>query len=301
MPVLCFGLELNGETVEFMPYKSDNSDQLEQVLLSRGLSFGQGVFETLAVVAGQAVLLDEHLKRLDRGAFALKILFSQSIIQKQLCEYLAKTTPQGFGVAKISLFAGAPVKGARGYAQSSSQLHRALVRIECDQKVLSWPQPVMPGVSAVRIAEPIYPWPEAFVGLKMMSAVQYVHWTSLAVAAGFDQGILFDEQGLLVEGTSSNIILCQMSGPLQTPAMTQSGVHGVLRHYLLKQNLIECSQITEQNLYDADVVFLCNSVRGLQRLTRYEGLLGVKTWSSLKIIPGTIQPLLKAVSSLFSH
>lgn len=278
--MLCFRLRQVVGKVESVPMRFESPEELQSLLHSRGLSFGLGVFETLLVVNGRVVLLDEHLARMEKGAVALNLLFSIKTMREQLTKHFDCYSSTPSGILKLSLFADAPSAEARGYAQSalpSSSLLRPEF-VSMDSAAVSVTGGVV--VSALRITDICYPWPKALVGLKLMSAVQYVHWSSQALAQGFQQGVLFDDQNHLLEGTSANIIVHQRDGTLKTPYMAMSGVHGTLRHYLLKNKVIECADLTEQALYDADSVWFCNSVRGLQRLSYYEGSVGSKTWNA---------------------
>jgi len=80
-------------------------------IADRGLAYGDGVFETMAVVSGAVPLLHRHLARLALGCTRLGIEApSASLIEAELAALVAAVDA---GVAKLIVTRG---KGARGYA-----------------------------------------------------------------------------------------------------------------------------------------------------------------------------------------
>ena len=76
----------------------------------RGLAYGDGLFETIAVTAGQPSLLERHLARLTEGGARLHIPLDLPLLRAEL---LAFSRQLGDGVAKLILTRG---DGLRGYA-----------------------------------------------------------------------------------------------------------------------------------------------------------------------------------------
>lgn len=79
-------------------------------LKDRGLAYGDGLFETIAVRGGQPLLLDRHLSRLAQGCSRLAITADHALVRSEL---LAYATAMGEGVLKLILTRG---DGLRGYA-----------------------------------------------------------------------------------------------------------------------------------------------------------------------------------------
>lgn len=81
-------------------------------LKDRGLAYGDGLFETVAVRNGKPVLLERHLSRLADGCSRLALAADQELIRSELLAYAAVL---GDGVLKLILTRG---DGLRGYARS---------------------------------------------------------------------------------------------------------------------------------------------------------------------------------------
>jgi para-aminobenzoate synthetase/4-amino-4-deoxychorismate lyase len=85
-----------------------------------------------------------------------------------------------------------------------------------------------------------------------------------AQAQGFDEVLFLNERGEVTEGSRTNILI-QQGDTLLTPPVSSGLLNGVYRRHLLATR----SDIQEQVLYpeevrQAEAVFLCNAVRGMQ-------------------------------------
>jgi para-aminobenzoate synthetase/4-amino-4-deoxychorismate lyase len=91
-----------------------------------------------------------------------------------------------------------------------------------------------------------------------------------AQARGLDDVLFFNERGELTEGAISNVFL-RLNGVLCTPALGCGVLPGVFRRYLLETlPAAEERMLTRADLAAAAEVFLCNSVRGLRRVTELQ-------------------------------
>jgi 4-amino-4-deoxychorismate lyase len=96
------------------------------------------------------------------------------------------------------------------------------------------------------------------------------------VQAGSDEGVMLDTQQRVYCGTQSNIVL--VSGQqLITPILDQAGVEGTclqslpraLNDYNLEYTW-HYQPVTIQDVLNADAVFMCNAVRGIQPIGQFE-------------------------------
>src|SRR5688500_17102539 len=83
-------------------------------LKDRGLAYGDGLFETIAVHNGSPVLLDRHLVRLVKGCQRLAINLDHPAVCTELLTYAQAL---GEGVLKLIVTRG---ESARGYALDPS-------------------------------------------------------------------------------------------------------------------------------------------------------------------------------------
>lgn len=232
----------------------------------RGLQYGDGLFETIAVHAGRPLLLDRHLARLRRGAERLAIaLPSTDLLTGEAANLCAEAQR---AVLKIIVTRGC---GGRGYAcDAQAQPTRIL-------KLSAWPERpaecARDGV-AVRLCRTRLARNPRLAGIKHLNRLEQV----LARAEWRDEyaeGLMSDDSGALIEGTMSNVFLV-MDGVLATPALADCGVEGVMRAVVLDAAealgiAARVGRVAMEDFGNAQEVFLTNSligiwpVRGLDR------------------------------------
>nr|MBA3487537.1 aminotransferase class IV [Lysobacter sp.] len=85
--------------------------------------------------------------------------------------------------------------------------------------------------------------------------------------------LMHSTQGDVVCATSANLFVLH-GNRWRTPPVDRCGIAGICRQWLLGVLEVEQSRLDEQDIRDADAVFLCNAVRGILPA----GRLGPRTW-----------------------
>jgi 4-amino-4-deoxychorismate lyase len=224
----------------------------------RGLAYGDGLFETIAVRQGRPSLLERHLQRLENGCARLGITIDLSLIRFEL---LAFAEHLGDGVMKLIVTRG---DSQRGYAPAANSRPRRILQ--------GSPAPIYPVSHAeqgvrlfpcqVRLSEQ-----PLLAGLKHLNRLEQVLARSEWQDAEHAEGLMRDTSGRIIEGVYSNLFLV-CDGVLVTADLARCGVEGVMRAELLTQApalgiAVEVRDIQWADLQHADEVFLCNSVYGV--------------------------------------
>lgn len=227
-------------------------------LHNRGLAYGDGLFETIAVHSGRPSLLERHLERLALGCQRLAIEADLPLIRDELTRYASQL---GDGVAKLILTRG---DSLRGYAPVAGSPARRIVQ--------GSPLPAYPAANAdqgvrlfacqTRLAEQ-----PLLAGLKHLNRLEQVLARAEWQDAEHAEGLMRDTQGRLIEGVYSNLFLVR-DGVLLTADLSRCGVAGVMRAALLQQAAVlgipfEVRDLELADLEQADEVFVCNSVYGI--------------------------------------
>lgn len=224
----------------------------------RGLAYGDGLFETIAVTAGQASLLDRHLARLAEGCARLHMPLDMALLRAEL---LAFSRQLGDGVAKLIVTRG---DGLRGYAPPLPAQPRRI--LQCGAKpsypLLNAEQGVRLFPCATRLAEQ-----PMLAGLKHLNRLEQVMARGEWQDAEHAEGLMLDATGRVIEAVYSNLFIAK-GGVLVTADLSRCGVAGVMRAELLAQAQalgIECQvrDLSYAELLAADEVFLCNSLYGI--------------------------------------
>lgn len=235
----------------------------------RGLQYGDGLFETILVLGGQPWLWPQHLARLTIDADRLGIPVDPQLMQEEAFGLLDSLpdSPSGTsdGILKLILTRGC---GGRGYRAP---------RPPTPSRVLQW-HPLPPGLDrqrrdgiAVRGCRHPVSINPVLAGIKHLNRLDQV-MASSELEPPWDEGVMCDTDGRLVEGTRSNVFLVK-DGCLRTPALTRCGVSGILRAELLRlasdRNLpVDEIDTGLRSLLEADEIFVCNSVAGILPVRR---------------------------------
>lgn len=227
-------------------------------LKDRGLAYGDGLFETIAVKAGQPVLFDRHLQRLDEGCRRLALAADSAVIRSEVLAYAAAL---GDGVLKLILTRG---DSLRGYGINPDA---AVRRILQGSPPATYPQAY--GTDGIRLfpcATRLSEQP-LLAGLKHLNRLEQVIARAEWQDAAHAEGLMLDMSGRVIEGVFSNLFLV-CNGLLLTADLNRCGVAGVMRAEVLHhaQALgvpVAVADISLEQLQLADEVFVCNSVYGI--------------------------------------
>ena len=235
--------------------------------LDRGLAYGDGVFETIALQQGQVQLWQGHCERLTKGllrlglaadAAAASVLVTKLISDIQVA-YQRFQAPDG--VLKLTLTRGV---GGRGYAAPQAP--------QCTRIVSLAPWPAgreRLSIAGVNSRLCCHPWSvnSALAGLKHLNRLDQVMARNEWQDPHIHEGFMLDPEGYIISGVMSSVFL-QQQGQLIVPLLDQCGVAGVMARevrVIAEQagiNVIQ-GRINVAALLSADAVFMTNSLNGI--------------------------------------
>lgn len=236
-------------------------------LKDRGLAYGDGLFETIAVKGGQPVLLERHLQRLALGCSRLAMAADHGVIRHEVLAYAAAL---GDGVLKLILTRG---DSLRGYAADPAATPR---------RILQGSPPASYPPAHGQLGVCLFPCTTRLslqpllAGLKHLNRLEQVIARAEWQGADYAEGLMLDLEGRVIEGVFSNVFVVR-DGVLATADLSRCGVAGVMRDELLSQAIslgitTQITDITLDHLQQADEVFVCNSVYGIWPVRAYAAL-----------------------------
>ena len=204
-----------------------------------------GIFETLRIEQNQCALLARHLGRLNASAQALNLSLNADFAA-QIHDYLAQM-PSETQRLKIALLP--ENKGELVFT------HTPLAELAGRQSVI--------------ISDDVLPNHDALRRFKTTRRAHFDHAWQHATNQGAFDALLFNSDGLLLEGGRSNVFI-KIDGEWHTPALDLSILNGVMRQevldnpqqYLHTDKVLE-SHITRDMLHRAEKICLSNALRGL--------------------------------------
>jgi len=233
----------------------------------RGLQYGDGLFETIAIHAGQLCLLDQHLARLQLGCDRLKLPEPDISKLAEDCRELSKNTTGK--LLKIVLTRGS---GGRGYRIPEQTETRCIISLHNWQALPQqwYEQGVNLRYCAIRLAEQ-----PALAGIKHLNRLEQVLARSEWQDPDIYEGIMFNQHDEVIECISSNLFIVGQSGGLQTPALDHQGVEGIMREQIIRlaEALaipVNITHINREQLQQASEVFISNSLIGILPVCKIE-------------------------------
>lgn len=240
------------------------------IRLDEGYWFGLGVFETIAVENGRAVLLEEHLKRLKKGIHFLGLKTDtdedtdehtnentdknidkntvKSTCKEKILGYLADH-PMTHGVLKISVSDENQILTHRQNPYGSEQFQTGF-RAKFSQVIRNETSPL--------------------TYHKTMNYGDCILEKRKALDEGYDEFIFCNSKGEICEGTSSNIFFVKDQA-VYTPKLSCGLLPGIMRDYLLNtENIVE-TVIRPGEISEFEECFLTNSLMGIMSVTSLEG------------------------------
>ncbi|QCI11406.1 aminodeoxychorismate lyase [Pseudomonas putida] len=253
-------------------------------LQNRGLAYGDGLFETIAVRGGQPSLLDGHLARLALGCQRLGIDADLALVRDEVLRYASQL---GDGVAKLILTRG---DSQRGYAPVAGAAPRRILQ---GSPLPTYPQAhAEQGICLFACQTQLAEQP-LLAGLKHLNRLEQVLARAEWQDSEHAEGLMRDAQGRVIEGVYSNLFLVR-NGVLLTADLSRCGVAGVMRGALLEQAAalaipVQVTDLWLADLVQADEVLVCNSVYGVWPVRGIPAL-------SLNWSPGPLTRKLQAVA-----
>lgn len=226
----------------------------------RGLLYGDGLFETLAVVEGSICCWQAHMARLARGAERLALPMPDA---ESLLEQVRQLTGSTSGRLRLTLTRG---DGPPGYRPPIPAKPRLLLRFDPQILAASATHSRMP--VHIRLCKTRIGISPALAGIKHLNRLEQVlarqEWSDPEIF----EGLMLDPEGLLICGTASNLFLLDAENGLLTPRLDRSGVAGTVRTLVLEEAArlgIPCKEdhIDLDRLHSATAIFVTNALNGV--------------------------------------
>ena len=268
----------------------------------RGLAYGDGVFETIALSHGQVQLWQAHRQRLSTGLMTLGLV-ADAASASHLVNAIVDDIQTAYalfghsqGVIKVTVTRG---NGGRGYAAPSSPRPTRIV------SMLPWPQDRSElsneGV-CVQMCQHRWSTNAALAGVKHLNRLDQVlarnEWTDVNI----HEGIMLNQEGDVISGVMSNLFI-QVDGQLITPQLDQCGINGTMAQMvkaIAKQcgiSLIE-RQVTLEALLNADAAFFTNSINGIWPIVSLLPCSPQGNTTITSAIPATRWPISELINRL---
>jgi len=246
----------------------------------RGLTLGDGLFETLRVRGGDVLRRDAHLARLRAGMGVLSLdgAPGDADLARALDETAAANEIQD-GVLRLTLTRG---PGRRGVLPPDDP--RPTVLITAAALPGADPAPQRAVIARVTRRNEHSPLSQC----KCLNYLDNILARQEAETGGADEALLLNTAGRLAEASAANLFLV-LDGALVTPPLADGALPGVMRADVIAQAGGRERSLAPDDLGRASEAFLTNSL-GIRPLVSVDGApIGAgepgPVWERLKKIP----------------
>jgi branched-chain amino acid aminotransferase len=225
----------------------------------RGLTLGDGLFETICVAAERPMHLTRHLTRLRDGArlLAIPVPYDDATLAAAIHAVVAANRLADAAV-RLTLTRG---PAPRGVLPPDSPTPTVLITAG-----------PLPAAGPVRLVVSTVTRRNESSPLSRIKSLNYLDSVLARLEAarrGADDALLLNSRGAIAEATTANLFL-RSGGRLVTPPVTDGALPGVMRAMLIERCGAEERTLFPADVRAADITFLSNSA-GLRAVVALEG------------------------------
>lgn len=237
--------------------------------LDHGFLYGYGLFETMRAYNGIIFRLERHLDRLRQAAETLRLQSRLATFELEgACYHVLSTNELSDARLRLTVSAG-----EGDIVPNPASCQSITVFIMARKLTPVSPEQYQKGYHAI-VSSLRRNSQSPLSRLKTSCYLENVLARQEAKAAGVDEAVVLNEQGLVAEGNSSNIFSVH-KGQLLTPSIDCGALPGIARQAVLEMASSLGIRATEtelkpETLSEADEAFFTNSIIEIMPLTRLD-------------------------------
>ena len=226
----------------------------------RSFQYGDGLFTTVRVKDGKAMLWDLHLQRLISGAEALLI---HAFDTDELTAKVQQVISAPDQVIKVLISRG---QAGRGYSPQGIESACCYISTAALPDYSNWQQHgIQLGVAQFKLAQQ-----PTLAGLKHNNRLEQVLIKAELAQSGVDELVVLDQSDAVIEVSAANLMFCK-NGQWFTPKLDQAGVNGVMRQHLMAHLSVTEGRYHLTDLQQADALLICNALMGVVPVKQFAG------------------------------
>ena len=230
---------------------------------NRSFRFGDGLFETMRLTHGEIALSGYHFERLFSSLqafhFDVPAHLTSAFFLEQIKKLAAKNNHQKSARVRLTVF-----RSDGGLYDFANNLPNYIIQ--------TWPlNKAAAELNKKGLRAGIYTKAKKacddFSHIKTNNFLPYIMGALWAMQNKLDEAVILNNYNRVADATIANIFLMK-DGKIETPALSEGCICGVMRRYLIdcikKEGLpFEETSITTDALTEANEFFITNAVRGI--------------------------------------
>lgn len=247
---------------------------------NRGLRFGDGLFETIKVVhasaasgRGKMPLFDLHMERMNQGLAVLNMKlqehYTPDYIYQMILDLCRQNNINGAARVRITVVRG------NGTLFATEDPYASIV-IQAEPLTADYLSFNLTGLK-IDICPGIQKSCDRLANIKSNNYLPYVMAAQYARENQLNDSLVLNAHNRICDGTIANIFRIH-NNTIYTPPLTEGGVGGVMRKYLLTElpkagYTVHEKICTPEELEAASEVFLTNALYGIRWVSQFRNKL----------------------------
>jgi branched-chain amino acid aminotransferase len=246
------------------------SEDANILVQNRGFLYGDAVFETVKIVNGKILFLEDHYFRLMSSMRVVRMEipmnFTMEYLEELILSLVKNNNIETSSRARITVY-----RNDGGYYLPQNNTVSFLIKADLfeNKKYLLNEQEY-----EVDLYKDFYITKQLLSSIKTTNRLINVTASIYAHENGLDNCILLNDSKNVVEALQGNIFMLN-GNKLSTPPVSEGCLNGVMRKQILElAKNIEGIEVVEEiispfDLQKADELFVTNVIKGIQPITKY--------------------------------
>lgn len=237
---------------------------------NRGFLYGDSIFETLRVLDGKVLFLEDHYFRLMASLRIVRMEIPMNFTMEYMEEQVLLLTDTFAAApsyrARISVFR----KSGGYYLPTNNDVEFIVTASPLDQPLYSFTE----GTYEVDLFKDFYVTKQLLSTLKSTNKMVQITGSVFAHENGLQNCLLVNDEKNVIEALQGNLFMLT-GNRLVTPPVSDGCLNGVMRRQVLALaqkveglEVVEAS-ISPFDLQKADELFITNVIKGIQPITKY--------------------------------
>ncbi len=251
-------------------WNGENSTQENILTQNRAFLYGDAVFETLKIVNGKILFLEDHYFRLMASMRILRMEipmnFTMEYFEEQLLSVVESNGYSSSARARITVYRN----DGGYYLPTTNEISFLIHTSPLENQSYVWEEKIC----EVDLYKDFYISKQLISSLKTTNKVLHVTASIYADENGYDNCILLNDAKNVVEVLQGNLFML-IGNKLITPPVSEGCINGILRKQVLAlAKKIDGLEVVEDvispfDLQKADELFYTNVIKGIQSITKY--------------------------------
>jgi len=237
---------------------------------NRAFLFGDSIFETLRVLDGKVLFLEDHYFRLMASLrivrMEIPMNFTMEYMEEQVLLLTNTLDVAPAHRARISVFR----KSGGFYLPTNNEVEFIITASPLEEPLYSFTE----GAYEVDLFKDFYVTKQLLSTLKSTNKMVQITGSVFAHENGLENCLLINDEKNVIEALQGNLFMLT-GNKLVTPPIADGCLNGIMRKQILElakkiEGLeVEEASISPFDLQKADELFITNVIKGIQPITKY--------------------------------